>query len=95
MTGMRRLGTPKPISIQAGPDGIPTAVGRTAVEAVAEEWVVEDRWWTGRPLKRRYFELILADGRSATVFRDLRAGGAGGGSGAGAAGDGRWFSQVG
>jgi hypothetical protein len=93
MTGMRRLGTPKPVLVAADSDGIPTTVGRSAVEAVAEEWVVEDRWWTGRPLKRRYFELVLADGRSATVFRDLRPGG----GGEPAAGDGgsRWFTQVG
>jgi hypothetical protein len=82
MTGMRRLGTPKPAAVSVAPDGIPSAVGSAAVEAVAEEWVVEDRWWTGRPLRRRYFELVLADGRSATVFRDLRNGG-------------RWYSQVG
>jgi hypothetical protein len=61
---------------------VPSAVGRTAVDAIAEEWVVEDRWWTGRPLTRRYFELVLADGRNAIVFRDLRGGG-------------RWYSQVG
>jgi hypothetical protein len=83
MTGMRRLGTPKATSVRADRDGVPEAVGRTAVEAVAEEWVVEDRWWTGRPLKRRYFELVMADGRNATVFRDLQNGG------------GRWYSQVG
>ena len=82
MTGMRRLGTPRPASVRAGSGGIPEAVGRAAVEAVAEEWVVEDRWWTGRPLTRRYFELVLADGRNAIVFRDLRGGG-------------RWYSQVG
>jgi hypothetical protein len=79
---MRRLGTPRPVRVQAGADGVPQALGPTAVEAVAEEWVVEDRWWTGRPLKRRYFELILADGRNAVVFHDLRDGG-------------RWYSQVG
>jgi hypothetical protein len=60
------------VSVRVGPGGIPLAVGRDAVEAVAEEWVVEDRWWTGRPLKRRYFELVLADGRNTVVFRDLR-----------------------
>jgi hypothetical protein len=80
--GMRRLGTPRPVRVQAGADGVPQALGPTAVEAVAEEWVVEDRWWTGRPLKRRYFELVLADGRNTIVFRDLRGGG-------------RWYSQVG
>jgi hypothetical protein len=79
---MRRLGAPRPVSVSTGDEGVPVAVGQVAVEAVAEEWVVEDRWWTGRPLRRRYFELVLADGRNAVVFRD-----AGGGR--------RWFSQVG
>jgi hypothetical protein len=81
MSGMRRLATPRPVRIEADHDGSPRTAGRSAVEAVAEEWVVEDRWWTGRPLKRRYFELVLADGRNTIVFRDLRTG--------------RWFSQVG
>lgn len=43
----------------------------SAVEYVLEEWVVEDRWWTGRPLRRRYFECVLASGRNVVVFRDL------------------------
>ena len=80
--GMRRLGTPRPARVQARDDGVPFALAGTAVETVAEEWVVEDRWWTGRPLRRRYFELVLADGRNAIVFRDLH-------------GSGRWYSQVG
>jgi hypothetical protein len=42
---------------------------------VREEWVVEDRWWTGRALRRRYFELVLGDGRDVVVFRDLEGGG--------------------
>ena len=79
---LRRLSTPRPVSVSvdAG-SGLPVAVGGSPVEAVAEDWVVEDRWWTGRPLRRRYFELVLADGRCAVVFRDL--------------GRGRWFSQAG
>jgi hypothetical protein len=81
MSGMRRLGTPRGVRVEVGDGGAPSVVGRTPVDAVTEEWVVEDRWWTGRPLTRRYFELVLADGRNAVVFRDLRGG--------------RWFSQVG
>lgn len=48
--------------------GIPVAAER-------ERWVVEDRWWTGRPVRRRYFELVLADGRDVVVFQDLSSGG--------------------
>jgi hypothetical protein len=60
--------------VRAGEDGLPLAVGGYPVEATAEEWVVEDRWWTGRPLRRRYFELILEGGRNVVVFRDLGGG---------------------
>ncbi len=60
--------------MRAGEDGVPTALNHTAVDSVREDWVVEDRWWTERPLRRRYFELVLADGRNVTVFRDLMSG---------------------
>jgi hypothetical protein len=59
------------VAVQAGEDGTPAVVGGARVEAVREEWVVEDRWWTGHSLRRRYFELVLADGRNVVVFRDL------------------------
>jgi hypothetical protein len=59
--------------------GVPVAIGQAPVESVSEEWVVEDRWWTGKPLRRRYFEVVLEDGRNVVVFREL--------------GSGRWFAQ--
>ena len=77
--GLRRLGTPRPAAVRAGQGGVPVTVGSTQVEAMLEDWVVEDRWWAGRPLRRRYFELVMADGRNVVVFRDLVGG--------------RWFSQ--
>jgi hypothetical protein len=49
------------------------------VDSIREQWVVEDRWWTPKPLRRRYFELVLEDGRNVVVFRDLVSR--------------RWFSQ--
>lgn len=73
-----RLYLPVLASVKAGRAGAPRAVGGVAVEAVREEWLVEDRWWTRRPLRRRYFELVLADGRAVTIFRDA---------------DGRWWEQ--
>ena len=69
--GLRRLGDPRSAAVRAGPRGAPAAFGAIEVEAVREEWVVEDRWWTGVPLRRRYFELVLADGRDVVVFREL------------------------
>ena len=68
---MRALGTPKPTEVRADECGVPAAVETVAVDSVREEWVVEDRWWTGSPPRRRYFELVLVDGRNVVVFRDL------------------------
>ena len=61
--------------MQADGVGVPVAVEAREVDSVREEWVVEDRWWTGRPLRRRYFELVLADGRNLVVFREPAEGG--------------------
>lgn len=71
---LRRLGMPRPVAVRTGPRG-PEAVEGRAVDSVCEDWVVEDLWWTGRPLKRRYMELVLEDGRNLVVFRDVRGGG--------------------
>jgi hypothetical protein len=46
---------------------------------VREQWLVEDRWWTGSPLRRHYLELALAGGRCTVVYRDLETG--------------RWYEQ--
>ena len=37
--------------------------------------LVEDRWWTPKPVRRRYWEVVTADGRNLVVYRDLVAGG--------------------
>jgi hypothetical protein len=79
VSGVRRLGAPVCVTVRVGSVGLPEELAGMAVEAVNEDWVVEDRWWTGRPVRRRYFELVLADGRNVTVFREL--------------GSGRWFEQ--
>jgi hypothetical protein len=58
----------------AGAGGAPRTIAGASVDSVREEWVVEDRWWTGTPLRRRYFEVVLIDGRNVVVFRDLVGG---------------------
>ena len=73
--GSRRLGDPEPAKVAADERGVPLALGPAEVDSVREEWVVEDRWWTGKPLRRRYFEVVLLDGRNVVVFRDLVGGG--------------------
>jgi len=68
----KQLGAPCPAVVRPGRGGLPAALGAVPVETVREEWVVEDRWWTPRPLRRRYFELVLSNGRNTVVFLDLR-----------------------
>ena len=67
--GLRRLYAPTRESVEGDPEGVPSEVGGVAVQAVREEWRVEDRWWTPKPLRREYFDLALVDGRSVVVFR--------------------------
>jgi hypothetical protein len=73
--GLRRLYVPQRVEVETAPKSIrPLAVAGIAVETVREEWVVEDRWWTPQPLRRHYYELILADGRDVVVFRSALSG---------------------
>ncbi|MFL5579744.1 MAG: hypothetical protein ACJ8AO_05165 [Gemmatimonadaceae bacterium] len=75
----KRLSSPREVTVRVGESGRPLAVGGRTVEAVRESWLVEDRWWTDAPLRRRYWEVVTADGRDLVVYRDLEVG--------------RWFSQ--
>jgi hypothetical protein len=65
--------------VRAAAGGRPVALDGDAVEAVRESWLIEDRWWTDRPLRRRYWEVVTAGGCDVVVFRDLV--------------DGRWYRQ--
>ncbi len=62
-------------------EGIPTAVAHRPVTHVRDEWRVVEGWWTGTSMRRRYFDLVLEDGRNIVVFWDQR--------------DRHWFSQRG
>jgi len=44
---------------------------RYSVEAVLENWRIDDEWWRQRPVSRAYFRLLLEDGRTVTVYRNL------------------------
>ncbi len=74
MTGPRRLSIPRRIAVSADADGVPRVLDGRSVEAVRESWLVEDRWWTDRPLRRRYWEIVTDSGRDEVVFCDLLSG---------------------
>jgi hypothetical protein len=70
----RRLGVPRRVAVIAGEDGMPQVVDGREVDSVRESWLLEDRWWTERPLRRRYWEVVTTCGRDEVVFHDLRSG---------------------
>ncbi len=74
MTASKRLGLPVAARVRAGGHGRPLAVDGDAVDTVRESWLLEDRWWTDRPLRRRYWEVVTAGGRDLVLFRDLETG---------------------
>src|SRR5262245_57773812 len=77
--GPRRLAKPKAVRVKADDTGRPLKIEKREVDAVRESWLVEDRWWTDAPLRRRYWEVVTGDGRDLVVFRDLI--------------EGRWYAQ--
>ena len=79
MSGPRSLSLPRGARVRAGPGGRPLAVDGQPVAHVRESWLIQDRWWTTQPLRRRYWELVSERGRDLVVFHDLT--------------DGRWFRQ--
>jgi hypothetical protein len=78
---VRRLAEPRPAAVDADADGRPETIDGRSVEAIRESWLIEDRWWTDLPLRRRYWEVVTADGRNLIAFRDLVKS--------------RWFTQQG
>jgi hypothetical protein len=70
----RRLNEPQPVHV-ADERGVPDEVEHVPVAVVREEWRVVDRWWTERPVRRRYFDVVLESGRNVVVFRDEERGG--------------------
>jgi hypothetical protein len=75
MSRPTRLNEPARARVRAGARGRPLSIDGRSVDAVRESWLVEDRWWTDAPLRRRYWEVVTSDGRSLVVYRDLHDGG--------------------
>ena len=71
---VRRLSAPQPLRVEADAYGTPRHVFHRGlwrvVAQVRDRWRTDDRWWTEDPVSREYFELLLEDGRLATVYFD-------------------------
>jgi hypothetical protein len=92
------LNLPRPVRVRTGRGGVPVEVDGRAIELMRESWLVEDRWWTAQPLRRRYWEVVTTSGRNVVVFHDLTMGARGaripsGWVPAGCPTPGGWFAQ--
>lgn len=84
---LRSLNRPRPVQVEARttrrgiarPEVIIDANRRERVEEVEEHWSIDDEWWLGRPIQRRYYRVRLEAGHIRTIFYDFVQG--------------RWFSQ--
>ena len=79
--GPRILGAPRSARVAADGAGLPRSLDGRPVASVRDEWRVDEGWWTGRAVRRRYFDVVLADGRNTVVFLDRHTG--------------HWFTQRG
>jgi hypothetical protein len=79
--GPRILGAPRSVRVATDGAGLPRSLDGRPVASVRDEWRVDEGWWTGRAVRRRYFDVVLADGRNTVVFLDRHTG--------------RWFTQRG
>lgn len=84
LQALRPLNVPRPLRVRTGPGGRPHLLylkGRMQkVQHIREIWQIDDEWWRN-PISRRYATLILEDGQTLTVYRDLT--------------DRRWYLQEG
>ena len=74
MTGPRRLAVPQRARVATDAEGQPQAVNGQLVDGLLETWLLEDRWWTQEPLRRRYWEVVTTSGSDQVVFHDLITG---------------------
>ncbi len=74
---LRPLNAPRPIRVRTGSGGRPRVLymrgGSRRVAQIREIWQVDDEWWR-EPISRRYATLVLEDGLTVTLYRDLLTG---------------------
>ncbi|MCX6390330.1 MAG: hypothetical protein NT122_06850 [Solirubrobacterales bacterium] len=67
---VRRFGEPIAAKVKAREGGRPEIVNGQPVEAIRDTWLVEDRWWTAAPIRRRYWQVVTASGAVKTIYRE-------------------------
>ena len=82
-SSIRALNLPEPADVGEDERHRPVSVVSRRrglrVASVEDVWEIVDEWWRSEPIARRYCKVVLEDGSSLTLFRDLLSG--------------RWFQQ--
>jgi hypothetical protein len=75
---LKAIGAPRAVRVECDDGGGPRAVeidGRVRrVAAIRDDWLVQDLWWTGRPIDRHYWELVVDPGRLVVLYREASDG---------------------
>jgi hypothetical protein len=72
-------GQPKPAEVLERSNH-PAIVDGEQVTQVKNFWLVQDGWWTEKPVNRRYWEILTVKDRRLVVFHDYQTG--------------RWYTQA-
>ena len=74
---LRALNAPEPVTVELDANGQPAAVRRSkdtgggqSVEAILEDWRIDDEWWR-QLISRRYFAVLLEGGTRVVLFENL------------------------
>ena len=75
----RPINPPVPVRVQERDNGRPMSIEAVRqllrVAMIQDLWWVDYEWWRPEPISRMYFKIVLSDGSTVTVFRDLLNGG--------------------
>lgn len=41
------------------------------VTSIEDQWEIDEEWWRPRPLSRKYYQVLLEDNQTVTLFRDM------------------------
>jgi len=81
---IRSLNSPRPLLVESDENSKPIAIHlsgrRLAMESLLETWRIDDEWWREQPVSRVYWRILLNDGRTADIYRDVASG--------------KWFRQT-
>ncbi|MEX2530405.1 MAG: hypothetical protein WD960_06485 [Gemmatimonadota bacterium] len=77
---LRPLNQPARVEVRTDGEGRPLAL-RTRrgqpleeISQIRESWRIDDEWWR-RPVSREYHQVVLENGKVATLYLDLAEGG--------------------